>query len=174
MSSPKFSLELRLAAVQHYLSGKDGFREAAAHFGVGRTALRRWVAAYKIHGLDGLTWKTGQYSPEFRLGVVMAVVNDKLSLREAAARFNLSGESTAYQWVKYYQSAGEDALLGLAQGRKKLKKNISPQPPTTDIPAEQLTEEQKLAEIRFLRAQVDYLKKLNALAPEKTTGKKRR
>jgi len=47
MSSPKFSLELRLAAVQHYLSGKDGFREAAAHIGVGRTALRRWVAAYK-------------------------------------------------------------------------------------------------------------------------------
>ena len=174
MSSPEFSLEIRLAAVQHYLSGKDGFREAAAYFGVGRTALRRWVAAYKIHGLDGLTWKTGQYSPEFRLRVVMAVFNDKLSLREAAARFNLSGESTVYQWVKSYQSAGAEALLGLKQGRKPLKKDIDPQPTTADIPAEQLTEEQKLAEIRFLRAQVDYLKKLNALAPEKTIGKKRR
>lgn len=54
---------------------------------------------------------------------------------------------------------------------KKLKKDNSPQPTTTDIPAEQLTEEQKLAEIRFLRAQVDYLKKLNALAPEKQPAK---
>lgn len=41
MGSPKFSLELWLAAVHQYLSGKDGFRQAAAHFGIGRTALRR-------------------------------------------------------------------------------------------------------------------------------------
>ncbi len=154
MGNPKFSLELRLSAVQHYLSGKNGFREAAAHFGVGRTALRRWVAAYELHGLDGLTWKTGQFSPEFRLRVVMAVINEKLSFREAAARFNLSGESTVYQWVKCYQSAGADALLSLKQGRKKLEKDIVPHPITADIPAEQLTDEQKLAEIRFLRAQV--------------------
>ncbi len=29
MSSPKFSLELRLAAVQHYLSGKNGWTDPA-------------------------------------------------------------------------------------------------------------------------------------------------
>lgn len=174
MSRRKFSLELRLAAVQHYLSGKDGFREAAAHFGIGRTALRRWVAAYELHGPDGLTRKDGQFSPEFRLNVVMAVIRDKLSLREATAKFNLSGESTVYQWVKCYQANGTDALLNLSQGGKKLKKEMTPPSVTTDIPAEQLTDEQKLAEIRFLRAQVDYLKKLQALAQEKTTGKKRR
>ncbi|MGP3592768.1 helix-turn-helix domain-containing protein, partial [Vagococcus sp. WN89Y] len=174
MSSRKFSLELRLAAVQHYLSGKDGFREAATHFGVGRTALRRWVAAYELHGPDGLSRKTGQFLPEFRLNVVIAVIRDKLSLREATAKFNISGESTVYQWVKCYQTDGIDALLNLRQGRKKLEKDITPPSVTTDIPAEQLTEEQKLAEIRFLRAQVDYLKKLRALAQEKITDKKRR
>lgn len=174
MSSRKFSLELRLTVVQHYLSGKDGFREAAAHFGVGRTTLRRWVAAYQLHGTDGLTWKAGQFSPEFRLRVVMAVIRDKLSLREATAKFNLSGESTVYQWLKCYQTGGIDALFSLRQGRKKLEKDITPPPLTTDIPAEQLTDEQKLAEIRFLRAQVDYLKKLQALAQKETTDKKRR
>ena len=174
MGNRKFSLEIRLAAVQHYLSGKDGFREAAAHFGVGRTALRRWVAAYELHGPDGLTSKTSQFSPEFRLHVVMTIIRDKLSLREATAKFNIAGEGTVYQWVKCYQTNGTDALLSLRQGRKKLKKEIMPPSVTTDIPAEQLTDEQKLAEIRFLRAQVDYLKKLQALAQEKTTGKKRR
>lgn len=174
MSRRKFSLELRLTAVQHYLSGKDGFREAAAHFGVGRTAPRQWVAAYELHGPDGLTWKTGQFSPEFRLSVVMAVIRDRLSLREATAKFNLSGESTVYQWVKCYQTGGIDALFNLREGRKKLEKDMTPPSVTTDIPVEQLTDEQKLAEIRFLRAQVDYLKKLQALAQEKTTDKKRR
>lgn len=61
MSSPKFSLELRLAAVQHYLSGKIGFDEVAVHFGVGRTALRRWGAAYELHGPDGLPDRLNLY-----------------------------------------------------------------------------------------------------------------
>lgn len=104
----------------------------------------------------------------------MAVIRDELSLREATAKFNISGESTVYQWVKRYQTDGVDALLSLRQGRKKLKKEMTPPPTTTDIPAEKLTGEQNLAEIRFLRTQVDYLKKIQALAQEKTTGKKRR
>ncbi|AZI53316.1 MULTISPECIES: IS3 family transposase [Pantoea] len=45
MSSPKFPLELRLAVVTHYLNSRDGYRETANRFGVGRTAVRRWVSA---------------------------------------------------------------------------------------------------------------------------------
>lgn len=66
MSIAKHSLELRLKAVKHYLSGKDGQRQTASLFGVGRTALRRWVIAYQYHGIDGLTWKNDKYPTDFK------------------------------------------------------------------------------------------------------------
>lgn len=174
MNHLKFSLGLRLEAVHYDLSGKGDFREVAAKFGIGRTTLRRWVTAYQIHGIDGLSQNSGTFPPEFRLRVVTTVINDKLSLREATAKFNLSGESTVWQWLKRYQSGGADALIGCRHGRpKKVDKNIHPKPDTANIQPELLTEEQKLEEIRFLRAQVDYLKKLQALAQEEATDRKR-
>ncbi|EKL3541691.1 transposase, partial [Salmonella enterica] len=119
MRSPKFSLEFRLAVVTHYLNTRDGYRETAKRFGVSRTAVRRWISAWQQHGIDGLTWKTADYTPEFRLKVVRAVIDDKLSLRDATAKFNLSGESTVYQWVKRFQASGAGALSGIKSGRPK-------------------------------------------------------
>lgn len=76
-------------------------------------------------------------------------------IREAAARFNLSSESTVYQWVYCFQSPDANALLNLRKRRSKLDKDIALSPISADIPIEQLTEEQKLAEIRLLIARID-------------------
>lgn len=111
MSSPKFSLELRLAVVTRYLNGTDGYRETASRFGVGRTAVRRWVSAWQQHGIDGLTRKAADYTPEFRLKVVRAVIDDKLSLRDVTAKFNLPNEGTVYQWIKRFQASGPGRYL---------------------------------------------------------------
>ena len=152
MSSPKFSLELRLAVVPHYLNGTDGYCETATRFGVGRPAVRRWVSAWQQHGIDGLTWKTGDYTPEFRLKVVHAAIDDKISLRDATAKFNLLNESTVYQWIKRFQASGAGALSGLKRGRPKkpdpMHKDItSPPVPRDNSPDAQ-------AELRYLRAEV--------------------
>jgi len=161
VSSPKFPLELRLAVVTHYLNSRDGYRETANRFGVGRTAVRRWVSAWQQHSIDGLTWKTGDYTPEFRLKVVRAVINDKLSLRDATAQFNLPNESTVYQWVKRFQASGAGALSGLKRGRPKkpepMHKDItSPPAPCDNSPDAQ-------AELRYLRAEIALLKRAEGL-----------
>lgn len=161
MISPKFSLELRLAVVTHYLKGPDGYRETAARFGVGRTAVRRWVSALQQHGIDGLTWKTADYTPEFRLKVVHAVIDDKLSLRDATPKFNLSGESIVYQWVKRFQASGAGALSGIKSGRPK-----KPEPMHKDItspPAPHDNSPDAQAELRYLRAEVAWLKRAEGL-----------
>ncbi|MEF5534972.1 transposase [Escherichia coli] len=41
MAKPKYSLETRLAAVNHYLAGHDGARRIAERFGVEETSLRK-------------------------------------------------------------------------------------------------------------------------------------
>lgn len=161
MRSPKFSLEFRLAVVTHYLNTRDGYRETAKRFGVSRTAVRRWISAWQQHGIDGLIWKTADYTPEFRLKVVRAVIDDKLSLRDATAKFNLSGESTVYQWVKRFQASGAGALSGIKSGRPKSRNlciRTSPPPPA---PHDNSPDAQ--AELRYLRAEVAWLKRAEGL-----------
>ncbi|WP_146742077.1 helix-turn-helix domain-containing protein, partial [Lonsdalea populi] len=48
MAKPKYSLEIRLAVVNHYLAGKEGAQRTAERFGVERTSIRRWVRAWQL------------------------------------------------------------------------------------------------------------------------------
>lgn len=45
--------------------------------------------------------------------VVQAVLDEELSLREAAARFNISNESVVRHWVNVYKDASEQGLLNM-------------------------------------------------------------
>nr|WP_124038613.1 IS3 family transposase [Klebsiella pneumoniae] len=163
MAKPKYSPETKLAVVNHYLSGKDGEQSTADLFGIERTSVRRWVRAWQFHGAEGLTAKNNHYSDEFKLVVVRAVISDRLTMREAAARFNLSAEILVRRWLDVYNDAGAEGLLNIQCGRpgKMTKpKNI---PPLTDKELEKLSPEELRAELRYLRAENAYLKKLKAL-----------
>ncbi|MDF9378808.1 IS3 family transposase [Klebsiella pneumoniae] len=103
MAKPKYSPETKLAVVNHYLSGKDGEQSTADLFGIERTSVRRWVRAWQFHGAEGLTAKNNHYSDEFKLVVVRAVISDRLTMREAAARFNLSAEILVRRWLEHYR-----------------------------------------------------------------------
>ncbi|MGY2445744.1 IS3 family transposase [Klebsiella pneumoniae] len=142
MAKPKYSPETKLAVVNHYLSGKDGEQSTADLFGIERTSVRRWVRAWQFHGAEGLTAKNNHYSDEFKLVVVRAVISDRLTMREAAARFNLSAEILVRRWLDVYNDAGAEGLLNIQCGRpgKMTKpKNI---PPLTDKELEKLSPEE--------------------------------
>ncbi|EQB4819443.1 transposase, partial [Citrobacter amalonaticus] len=62
MAKPKYSPETKLAVVNHYLSGKDGEERTADRFGVERTSVRRWVRAWQLHGMEGLSGKNKHHS----------------------------------------------------------------------------------------------------------------
>ncbi|MGO1149787.1 IS3 family transposase [Klebsiella pneumoniae] len=129
MAKPKYSPETKLAVVNHYLSGKDGEQSTADLFGIERTSVRRWVRAWQFHGAEGLTAKNNHYSDEFKLVVVRAVISDRLTMREAAARFNLSAEILVRRWLDVYNDAGAEGLLNMQCGRPgqmTKPKNIPP------------------------------------------------
>ena len=102
----KHSLEFSLSVVRYYLSGQGGYKKTGLAFGIHRGTVAEWVAAYQCHGMDGITWKNDTHTPEFRLNVVRIVPAERLSLREAAARFNLSGKSVVRRWVSVYKISG--------------------------------------------------------------------
>lgn len=93
MAKPKHSLEPRLAVVSDYLASNDGTRRIVEWFGVEITSVRRWVRAWKLHGINGSRRKKDHHSPVFRITVVRTVLAEELSMREAAARFNISAET---------------------------------------------------------------------------------
>ncbi|EIR67886.1 IS3 family transposase, partial [Yersinia pestis] len=49
----KHPFSTRLAAVQHYLSGKATLRETARQFSVGKSPLTRWIRAFRRQGEAG-------------------------------------------------------------------------------------------------------------------------
>jgi len=123
-----------------------------------------------MHGIDGITWKVSGYSPAFKLEVVRTIQKEHLSFREAAVRFNISDNKVVKRWMDLFESVGATGL----QTRRyiKVKSEKIPEPTTrppdsVSRPAEDLSHDELLAELRYLRAEVDYLKKLKALAQQK-------
>lgn len=175
MARAKFSLETRVAVVQHYLSGNGGgMRRTANFFGMHKSTVSQWVAAYQQHGIDGLTWKNDNHSFEFKLNVVRVIEQEGLSFREATTRFNISEKTVVSRWVKTYESSGEDGLRKLKRGKSKSVKKTNQtmtSPKFPPHPPEERSQEELLAELRYLRAEVAYLKKLKALVQEEKKQK---
>ena len=46
----KYSKEFKLAVIQHYLSGRGGFKTVADRYGVKYAYVRKWVHAFEAHG----------------------------------------------------------------------------------------------------------------------------
>ncbi|MDR8552832.1 transcriptional regulator, partial [Klebsiella pneumoniae] len=128
-----YSDEFKLVVVRAVISDRLTMREAAARFNLSAEILvRRWLNAWQFHGAEGLTAKNNHYSDEFKLVVVRAVISDRLTMREAAARFNLSAEILVRRWLDVYNDAGAEGLLNMQCGRPGQMTKPKNIPPLTD------------------------------------------
>ncbi|WP_366926881.1 helix-turn-helix domain-containing protein, partial [Dickeya dadantii] len=93
MATPQVFSRIKTLSRKPLSLGQGWNPSHCRNFCVRRTSVRRWVRAFQLHGIDGITWKTTCHSADFRLIVVQAVLNEELSMREAAARFNISNET---------------------------------------------------------------------------------
>ncbi|MDD6681732.1 MAG: helix-turn-helix domain-containing protein [Clostridiales bacterium] len=100
-----------------------------------------------------------RYTGEFKQKVVETMMQEKLSYKEAARQFGVSYDTVVAKWERIYLEEGPEGLYIERRGRsskgrppKKLKPEV---------------EEDLLAEVQRLRAENDYLKKLNALVAER-------
>ena len=108
-----------------------------------------------------------RYTPEFKKKVVETILNEGMSYREAQREFGVSANSQIQSWERIYLTEGPEGLAVERRGRgstgrpKKLSEEVK---------------EDLLAEVQRLRAEVDYLKNLQALVleEERLQHKKRR
>lgn len=116
-------------------------------------------------GEDGLSVKKSKdsYSIDFKLKVILSIINDGFSNREAAKHFQLREHFMISTWLRKYQAHGIDGLKPKPKGPSK--QMPKPQITRTKYAQEDRdkTQEQLLEELAYLRAEVAYLKKRRAL-----------
>ena len=98
-----------------------------------------------------------RYTPEFKKLVVETMMEERLSYSETCRRFEVNSRDQIKSWERIYLEEGPEGLTVERRSRgstgrpKKLPKDV---------------EEDLLAEVQRLRAENDYLKKLQALVLE--------
>jgi transposase len=172
----KYDEQLKLKLVRQYLAGVAGTGVLARQHGVGRSVLRRWIAAYEQHGRDGLRKKFTHYDAQFRMSVLSHMWKKELSHQQVAAVFDIRSPGCIARWERQYHDGGMDALAPRPRGRPKTMTHPDHEKPTEQSAPDERTREQLLKENEYLRAEVAYLKKLDALlqAKKQAAQKKKR
>lgn len=98
-----------------------------------------------------------KYTPEFKKHVIETMLEEKLSCSETARRFDVV-RSRITAWECIYLTEGPEGLAVERRGRSSKGR------PPKELPKE--VEEDLLAEVQRLRAENEYLKKLQALVLE--------
>lgn len=104
-----------------------------------------------------------RYTPEFKVMVVETIEKEKMSHKEAERQFDLT-HGRAAAWERIYLMEGPESFSIERRGRgskgrpAKLPKAV---------------EEDLLTEVQRLRAEVDYLKNLQALVSERVQREKK-
>ena len=99
-----------------------------------------------------------RYTPEFKKLVVETMQQEKLSYRETARQFEISDHRRLQDWERIYLTEGPEGFAVERRGRSSKGR------PPKQLPKQ--VEEDLLAEVQRLRAEVDYLKNLQALVLE--------
>jgi transposase len=164
----KYSDRKKIAAAADYCRGQQGMREVARRHGVHVDALRLWAAAYRVHGAAGVrTKERKRYSAQFKLSVVQHMQAEKLSCRQAAALFGVRNLAMINLWRRAYAIAGVAALQPHTGIRHTtMAKHSEVESAAKDAEDEARTRQELLDELRQLRMENAYLKKLRALAQE--------
>jgi transposase len=171
----KYSFEFKKKVVQYHIDARGGWRKTAAHFGIDHATLRKWYAAYLLHGPSALSRPYRSYTLEDKLKVIRRMEEENWSTRQASAFFNIGTPSTVQTWLIRYNKGGADALVNQPRGRP-MSKQKQPNRPVVPAgnPLADMSPEDTRHELEYLRAENAYLKKLDALIQEKRSASKKK
>lgn len=162
----KYSWEEKNRAVEHYLSdGSIDYPESCLTPSQTKTYanhVRFWKAQYLLKGKEGLRHKefNSAYSPEAKYKIIKPVLDGTVTCTEQACRTGI-GSGQLFSWVKRYRERGWEGLKCSKPGRPG--KNMKQEKEEKELEHENL----------LLKFEVEYLKKLKALAERETGGRRK-
>ncbi|MSE05849.1 helix-turn-helix domain-containing protein (plasmid) [Lactobacillus salivarius] len=160
----RYTPELKLAAVNDYLSRKFSLLECCEKYNISSDyVLRSWISKYnsgkELKATNGgsTRMKAGRKTTsEERLEITLYAIEHNKNYSAAAKKYNVSYQQV-YNWVKKYLSKGESGLKD-NRGKKIENRNKSE---LTDAEKTELELKQARERIRRLEAENFMLKKLH-------------
>nr|WP_245604676.1 IS3 family transposase [Paucisalibacillus globulus] len=153
----RYSKELKVRAVEEYLSGEYSQDEAIRKYDISsHSVLQRWIKQYNGHrelkntgkGRTSSMTKGRKTTWEERIEIVQDTLANDKNYQESAKKHQVSYQQV-YQWVRKYEAGGWDAL----QDRRGLSKS-----------EEELTPEEKMKlEIRRIEKENERLRTENGI-----------
>jgi transposase len=114
--------------------------------------------------------KNKNYSPEFKIRVIMDMREHRLSYHETVRKYELGNNQTGgarlmiQRWERIFLEEGAEGLMKERRGRAcKASGSNKGRPPKLD----RKVEEDLIAENQRLRMEIEYLKKLDALVQKR-------
>ena len=172
----KITYEKKLKIVKENQEGYGLIYLSKKH-GISKDTIRSWVDSYKILGEEGLkkSMANSSYSGEFKLSVLEYRQVNGLSYQETAEHFKIKRASTIAGWQRQFKEKGFEGLCG-KRGRPKTIGDYN----MTKDKMNELTpsEREELIKLRqenlYLRARLEYEKKLEALVQKRLQKTKKR
>lgn len=162
----KYTEQFKFHVVSKILAREAGAKVVAKSFGLRYSMVERWVAQFQQHGLQGLARKTRvSHTPEQKLAVLEHMWKEGLSYVQVSALYDIRSPSMVPLWEQQYHAGGIGALAPKPRERPSPmpKEQCSVPPPPYSGDRNPQTHAELLKENEYLRAEVDYLKKLKAL-----------
>lgn len=142
-------------------------KAVARRHGLEFSTVRRWAATYRLHGRQGFDRKPRSYDLQFKLEVLEKMGQQGMSAREATTYFQIGDAGAVALWRRLYAGGGVQALAPPPlPPQKPMKKTRSSKP------AEDMSRDELLKEVAYLRAETAYLKKLDALIQEEQAAQR--
>jgi len=166
----KHGTEFKLKIIKDNQKG-NSITSLSKKWNISRSLITKWMDHYRSSGKGGMLPKGYiYYTREFKLNVVKVYKDKGLSLRDCCLQFNIPAQSTLSSWIAKYEHLGIEGLSE-QKGRPKTMKKDKPTAKKTE-PLTRLEELEK--ENLYLRAEIDFLKKLDALTQEKQTQQRKK
>ena len=165
----KYDIDFKIRVIAYYQQGHSAYA-TAKHFNIDDKDVVKWVNQYQAGGVLAIKPKTRKaiYSCDFKLQVLTTMADEGLSQSQAALKFNISSPALISHWHKAYRQQGMSGLITKPKGRAAMTKPFITSKPDDDKTLAELKRENE-----YLRAEVAYLKKLDALLKaEEQAGKK--
>lgn len=102
----KVSVEMKLIAVQEYLSGSKGAAQICSKLQIHDQSFRDWLRKYETQGAQGLIQiaKNTHYPESLKLQAVADYMNCKGSYEQICKVYGISSTSILRKWIKMYNS----------------------------------------------------------------------
>lgn len=164
----KYKTEFKLEVVQSFLAGEGGGKLLARRWSVPEEKIRTWVSHYRLHGIDGLRPKRSTYSAQFKLQVLSHQDREQLSSRQVAAIYDIRNPNQVVVWRRNLDQGRLQAIANEKEERPNMKLEGRCAAPSNKVAADAVQSLKE--ENERLRAEVAYLKKLQALIRSKRSA----